>query len=376
MTNKLVKQAASASGWTAGGISVPAMSGALRATFTLVAGSVGVTAGLAPTGTAPSEAGVQHGFQAGAGTFITVIESGVVKATSPVLFTADTQVTIYRVGTEIFYEIGSWNYVSNVPSSGTKALLGVLFAPGDAIDTPSLVVYAPDIETANLVNTLTAGDAYHYEPFVYAGISDVLIIGEDMDGSITIEAVLVDFLTALDQMGPAMTLQAMLTSSLTLSDTAGAASQAILQYATNLATGAVARYNGFDFDGFCRIGMETYAYKKGGLYKLDAETDDGVPISALLEFAAEALAGTLKSRLVALFYGLATDGQVFVRIIDDLDNEVVYRAKKRQSGYRTNPFQGVASRHWRMRLELVDATFAELDNVEWVAGSTGRRTTT
>lgn len=376
MTNKLVKQTASAPGWTAGGISVPALAGDLRATFTLVAGSVGVAAGLAPTGSTPALANVQHGFQAAAGGLIEVVESGVVKATSPVVFSTNRQVHIYRVGTVIYYGVGDWSYVSTVPSTGTKALLGVLYAPGDAIDIPSLAPYSADIDTASSNSTLTVGDAYHYEPLVYAGLSEVLTFSSAMNGVVTIDAVLLEFLTALDGISPQMTLEAMLANSLTLSDTAGASSQAILQYATNLATGAVARYNGFDFDGFCRVGMDTYGYKKGGLFKVDADTDNGVPISALVEFAAEALAGTLKSRLVAFFYGLSTDGQVFVRVIDDLNQEVVYRAKRQQEVFRSNPFQGLVSRHWRMRLEIVDATYAELDNVEWVAGSTGRRTTT
>ncbi|WP_152978747.1 hypothetical protein [Pseudomonas mediterranea] len=305
-----------------------------------------------------------------------MVEGGVVKATSDVVFNSNVQVGIYRLGTTVYYAVDEWRYQSLVASSGTKALLGVLYAPGDAIDVPSLGSYAADISAASLAETLTAADAYTYDPEIYGGLTNVLTFSSTAVGDIVIDAVLPEFVTFLDATAPQMTLLATLASSLAIDDTAGASAQGLLQYATNLATGAVGRYNGFDFLGFCRIGMDTYAFKKDGLYKIDADTDDGVPISALIEFAAEALAGTMQSRLVALFYGLSTDGQVFVRITDDKDRETVYRASKRQGVYRANPYQGINSRHWRMRLEIVDASYAELDNVEWVAGSTNRRTTT
>lgn len=376
MTNKLVKQVGAAVGWNAGGISVPSLSGDLVAKFTMVAGSDWVLGGLAPTGTAPSLAGVQHGFRAAEGGFIEVMESGVVKATTDVLFTSDTVVGIYRLGTTVYYAVDEWRYQSTVASSGTKALLGVLYAPGDAIDVPSLGSYVADISNAPLSETLGVSDAYLYDPEVYGGLTNVLTFSSTSVGDIVIDATLPEFLTFLDANSPQMTLLATLSSALSVSDTASASAQGLLQYATNLATGAVGRYNGFDFTGFCRVGMDTYGFKKDGLYKLDADSDDGLPISALIEFAAEALAGTMQSRLVALFYGLSTDGQVFVRVIDDHDREVVYRAKERENQFRTNPYQGIKSRHWRMRLEVIDATFAELDTVEWVAGSTNRRTPT
>lgn len=76
-----------------------------------------------------------------------------------------------------------------------------------------------------------------------------------------------------------------------------------------------------------------------------------------------------------VFLGLSTYGQVFLRMTDDQNREVTYRAVQRGSEYRSNLQRGLSSRFWRMRLELVDASYADLDNVEWVTGATGRRTT-
>lgn len=376
MTNKLVKQTGAAVGWNAGGISVISLAGDLVVKFTMVAGSDWVLGGLAPAGTTPTLAGVQHGFRAAEGGYLEVVESGVVKATTDVLFTTNTQVGIYRLGTTIYYAVDEWRYQSTVASSGAKSLLGVLYAPGDAIDVPSISSYVADISSASLEETLTASDGYYTDPYIYGGITDILTFSSAVGGAIEITAGLPEFLTVLDSTSPQLTLVAALTSTLAFTDTASASNQALLQYATNLVSGAVSRYNGFEFTGFCRVGMDTYGFKQDGLYKIGADTDDDAPITALIEFAAEALAGTMQSRLVALFYGLATDGQVFVRVIDDADREVVYRARNRQNQFRANPYQGINSRHWRMRLEVVDATYAELDTVEWVAASTNKRTTT
>jgi hypothetical protein len=52
---------------------------------------------------------------------------------------------------------------------------------------------------------------------------------------------------------------------------------------------------------------------------------------------------------------------------------MVYRAYQRRSEYRADMQRGRASRFWRLRLEIVDATFLEVDNIEWVVTPSGRR---
>lgn len=70
------------------------------------------------------------------------------------------------------------------------------------------------------------------------------------------------------------------------SDEATSVRGELLQYATNILTGAVTRYSGFGFAGFCAVGMDTYGWKTDGLYKVGAETDNGALISAIIDFAA------------------------------------------------------------------------------------------
>lgn len=374
MTNKLVKQSTAATGWTAGAESVTTLSGDFQAQFTLVAGSTGLLVGLAPVGTAPAYAAVEHGVLAQVGQYIQIVESGVVVATSTERFDADTVAVVQRVGAAVGYTIGDWVYSSTASSSGSKELLAVLYAPGDAVDAPNLAAYTPDISTVQISSRVVPSDSYLTDPVVYGMLTDVLTVAATTDGSIEIAGAYTDYLVALDSYGTAAEFQALLTSALSLRDSAGISAQGLLQYATNMANGAVGRYQGFDFSGFCRIGMHTYGYRSDGLYLLRLGDDNGAPISAMVEMAAEALAATMQSRLEMLYFGLDTDGEVLVRMVADDDREQFYRAQPVQPAvWRTKPALGVNSRYWRMRLEITDATAAQLENVEWLAIPTGRR---
>lgn len=375
MTNKLVKQSTANSAWTAGGESVASVAGNLQASWTFVAGDVGALVGLAPAGTTPAFAAVEHGILAQAGQLIQVVEAGVVVATSTTLFTADTTVLIQRVGTLVGYQVGNWSYQSSTASSGTKDLLAVLYAPGDAVEAATIAAYTQDISTAQLGSTLTVSDTLLVEPILYGLLTNLLTLSSTASGGVEVTTLYTDYLAVLSSYTTVAEYTALLSSVLHLRDTAGVSAQGLLQYATSLAGGAVGRYQGFDFNGFCQVGMDTYAFKADGLYKLRQGDDNGVAISALVEFAAEALAGTMQSRLEKFYYGLSTDGQVFVRVIDDSERETVYRARPIQNDMQmVKAAQGINSRYWRMRLELVDATFAQLTDVTWQATATGRRT--
>ncbi|EIK96050.1 hypothetical protein PMM47T1_13860 [Pseudomonas sp. M47T1] len=374
MTNKLVKQSSAATAWTGGAESVTSLSGDFQAQFTLVSGSAGLIVGLAAAGVAPAFAAAEHGILAQAGQYLQVIESGAVVATSDVIFDADTVAVIQRVGTSVGYIIGDWVYSSTTVSSGAKDLLAVLYAPGDAIDSPSFSAYTPDLSTAQVTSKLTTADSYLTDAVVYGLLTNVLTVSSAVDGGIEVTGAYTEYLAVLDSYGTAAEFQALLASALTLRDSASISAQGLLQYATNIASGAVGRYQGFDFSGFCRVGMFTYGFRSDGLYLLRLGDDNGAPISAMVDMAAEALAATMQSRLEMLYFGLDTDGEVLVRMVSDDDREQFYRAQPVQPAvWRAKPALGVNSRHWRMRLEITDATAAQLENVEWLAIPTGRR---
>jgi hypothetical protein len=373
MANKLVKLATT-NAWDAGAVSASARSAELVASLTFVAGSAGVIAGLAPALSNPSSTSVEHGFLAQAGMPLRVIEGGTVVASSGIQFSGDITVSIYRVGSTVYYVAGDWNYTSAIPSVGARALQTVLYSPGDAVDSPAISVYSQDIGNAGMSSTLTLSDEYGYGGVLYGDLSSDLSLSSEAGGGIYIVAGMESTLVLLDGGGASVEIVAGMQSILRLSSESGVDALAFLQYATNLLTGAVTRYVGFEFDGFCRVGMETYAFRSDGLYRIGGSSDAGQPINMLIDFADEDLGTTQAKRVGNVFLGLETDGDVVVRMTGDDEHEGSYRAYKRRSEFRADLARGVKSRHWNMRLEVTQATGAQLDNIEWVVSANGRRT--
>lgn len=229
--------------------------------------------------------------------------------------------------------------------------------------------------TGSSSEALAFEDTYTFDPVVYAAITEGLEVGDAFDVVFAMDGQYADFLGLTDASTGAQVLEALIASGVELSDNAANVVRTLLQYATNAVTGAVTRYQGFDFLGFQYTDAGTYAWKRDGLYLVGGDTDDGQLLRAILDLAAEDFGTAERKRMDNVFLGLSTDGQVFLRMTDDQNREVTYRAVQRGSEYRSNLQRGLSSRFWRMRLELVDASYADLDNVEWVTGATGRRTT-
>lgn len=372
MTNKLVKQSATTA-WDAGAISATSQAGDLSAQFKLIGGSAGIIVGLAPLASNPSYASVEHGLIAQAGQAVRVIEAGVIVATSPVIFTADVTATLYRLGTAVFYLIGDWAYLSTKPSTGVRVLQAVLYAQNDAVDEPAIAFYAADLSQAMLSETVTFSDGYGFDDEIFGGLSDTITLSSSGAGDVAIQAGIEEFITFLDGYGAQAEFLAGMEGTIKLTDGSGTSGDSLLQYATNIATGAVTRYANFEFIAFCRIGMDTYGVKRDGLYKLTGQSDDGVPVDALIDMAAESLGTTQGKRVGNIFMGLETDGMVSARLTTDEEFEMPRPAYQRRKEFRADFGRGASSRFWRLRVGILGATAAKLDNIEWVAASTGRR---
>ncbi|WP_024647732.1 hypothetical protein [Pseudomonas syringae] len=241
-------------------------------------------------------------------------------------------------------------------------------------------------------DALFAGDFYIVDPVAYASIIESLTLRSGVDALLTMDANLADHLMLLDDTNIGLVISALLESRIGIADASVRSSRDVFEYvnsitglsglydftgstySTNIATGAVSRYAGFDFDAFCRVGMSTYGLRKDGLYLIGGETDVGAFIGARADFGAEDFGIAQNKRVGNVFMGLATDGQVYVRTIEDGDEQMIYRAYQRRSEFRADMQRGRASRFWRLRLEVVEGSHVELDNIEWVLTQTGRRT--
>lgn len=152
---------------------------------------------------------------------------------------------------------------------------------------------------------------------------------------------------------------------------AGAARQQALQYAVNYLTGALTTYQDFDFLGFTQHAGQAFAWRQDGLYRLGVEND--TVINALVDFGASDYADAHLKRMAVAFVGVRTDGECYLRVAADDGIERVYRLIGEGNQKRAVLAKGVSGRYWNLRLELTDASFATLDNVELEVGVTQRR---
>lgn len=238
----------------------------------------------------------------------------------------------------------------------------------------SAVAYDEAPGSGQYADRVLVRDTYTTDPVLYALINETISVGDTIDVLLAMDAGLVEYLIPTDTVTANMLMVAVLSSNLHFSDNTHANRAAVLQYATNLLTGAVGRYEGFDFRGFVKSGMQTFGWKRDGLYRLGYAEDTGEEIQAMIDFAAEDFDTTHRKSIRALFFGVDTDGALYARLVDDNDCAATYRVIPHGDTQRANPAQRPTSRFWRLRLEIVDATFADLDNVEWKAATTGRRT--
>lgn len=146
-----------------------------------------------------------------------------------------------------------------------------------------------------------------------------------------------------------------------------------LQYAVNAITGALSLYENFGFKQFATADGRTYAVSDSSLYELKGATDNGSPLNASIDFGANDFGTSQSKRVSSVYAGIDTDGEVYLRVTGDNGEELVYKAIGYGNESRAVTAKGISARHWRLRLELTNATVADLDNTEIEIGVSKRR---
>lgn len=228
--------------------------------------------------------------------------------------------------------------------------------------------------TGSYLEPIYLRDQYHTDPVIYALLTDSISVGSALDVVIVIDAALAEFINIGDMVDANSVLHALISSGITISNNTSQVRRELLQYATSLVTGAVSRYEGFDFLGFTKVGMQAYGWKRDGLYQLGANGDDGEMLNAAIELAAQDFGIANHKQLDSLLIGASTDGRMFVRMIDDHGISTTHPVQVRGSEVRAVLPKGRNSRYWRAQIIIEDATEARIDNIEWVVGTSNRKT--
>lgn len=191
-------------------------------------------------------------------------------------------------------------------------------------------------------------------------------VGFDLIVSAFVEDLIYESLIVGDKMSQSQIMYEVLRSAVSIYNSGSLVDDVVLQYATNLVTGAASRYENFEFTGFFNDGLDSYAWDESGVYRIvDGAGDDGEPLAAAIDFAAAGTDSSAEKYLTAAYFGIATDGQVYARVTTHDGREQLYKAIPGRGHHRAVTAKGVTARYWNVRLELTDATFADLDSIEW-----------
>lgn len=227
---------------------------------------------------------------------------------------------------------------------------------------------------ANMVDgsdAMAAVDVHSLETALLLIAMDSLDVSGSAELVIVLEMVGLDSLDLSDSTTLGSIVELLALEQVSIMSHAGAARQQALQYAVNYLTGALTTYSDFDFIGFTQHAGDAFAWRADGLYRLGAESTE--VIQMLADFGASDYGDAHLKRTEAAFVGVRTDGECYLRVTADDGIERVYRLLGDGNQKRAQLAKGVASRYWNLRLELTDASFATLDNVELAVGVTQRR---
>lgn len=244
--------------------------------------------------------------------------------------------------------------VENETYSVDTALIGGFFFP-------------QDVASASITDGLEVATFFEDTIVIEDGIFDALMLSDSITATQAIEAVIAMSLLLGND-----------TSSLVASDETSAAGRLIgsesAQYAVNVLTSALTNYSGFDFAAFANVGQTMYGAKTDGVYRVRPGDDNGVSLNAYVDFGSSTFGATTVKTVEAVYLGVDTDGQLFVRLETGTNNRL-YRAVPRGDLIRAKAAGGVGGRLWNVALEIVDVTEFELDLVEIQVGVSSRRWT-
>lgn len=233
--------------------------------------------------------------------------------------------------------------------------------------------YMPPGEIDGLDAVIAHDTASLESALLLLAVDSLGVTSSEADIFIVFELLGMDSLGFADNASLGQMVEMLAMERVAINSTTAAAQRQALQYAVNVTTGAMTTYAGFDFQGFTRCRGETYAWRPDGLYRIGAGTDNGAFIQALADFGASDFGSKQVKRSDSLFLGVRTDGRCYLRVQADNGPERTYEVREGNNVSRARLAKGVAGRYWSIKLELTDASFAEVDSLEVSIGATQRR---
>ncbi len=265
------------------------------------------------------------------------------------------------------------------PAQGAAGEDGYSFGRGIHRGNYIGVAYAPwlDVTAAEFREPILVSDVFTLFADAYADFTSVIEVADGMVVELSLEAGFewLDAVMVASAVYELSDKDASWTDTVYVTDQGNADKLAGIQYATNTLSNAITGYRNFDFAQLIHTPSGSFGVRSDGLYRIGGDDDAGDLIDAYVDLGGKNFDILMPKHMVAMFFGMTTDGQVLAVLRDDSGNDRTYRVAQRAEFMRSNPAQAVTSKVWRLRLEVYGATQAELDSVEFMVSPTSRRWT-
>lgn len=151
--------------------------------------------------------------------------------------------------------------------------------------------------------------------------------------------------------------------------------RAATAWVTNLDTGAVSMYAGFDFDRMYEKDGKYYGVRDTNTYLLDGETDNGAPIDAFVAFGKQTFGTSALKRVPNFYAGVSSTGQLLLRVSTGAET-YTYAPRRTDAISKTQRYdlgKGLRANYYEFELFNQAGCDFELDSVEFLALPSGRR---
>jgi hypothetical protein len=136
-------------------------------------------------------------------------------------------------------------------------------------------------------------------------------------------------------------------------------------------------YEHYDFNSFADLDGVCYGAKADGVFLLEGDRDYGdVRIRASVDFGRHSMGTNLKKRVPYVYVGVATSGQIVLRVTVDGGASYNYYAlnpKDEQQVVRFDLGQGLKGSYWKFELFNVGGGDVDLDTIEFTPVIVPRR---
>lgn len=236
---------------------------------------------------------------------------------------------------------------------------------------------------AELHDGLSLSSALASAQHAIAQLLDQVLFSDSVSGNYSMVAVVRDTLVLSDGLVTAADLAAVLNDSISLAATLRIDNGEYIAWVLNAESAGLSRYTNYPFNSFACIGGKYFGATGSGIYSLDGDDDDGVPIQARLRLGLDALGSRLLKNVPEAFIGYTSSGTLLMRVItvDDQTGKKIaalYKLAPRAAGtVRENRFKfgrGFRAVDWDFVIENVDGADFDISSVEFHPLFLSRRT--